>query len=131
MSLGRQLFFIAIWAFLSSSFCAATDQEVYGGGVSSPNLCSNCTICQYPYCHPQPPPPSGYPAYAGPPPPPPPPPAAVAANCPPTSIVCCSNSTPIPYTPLPYDSYNGSALPMPFSIVWSYVLFLLLLCACA
>ncbi|KAH7859921.1 hypothetical protein Vadar_007123 [Vaccinium darrowii] len=118
---------LVLWLFFST-ICCAQAQEVSGGGISAPNPCFNSTLWQYPWCHPQPPPPSVYQSYGAPPPPgdlpygappppppgyqsygaPPPPAAAYGGNCPPTVVQCCQYPPPMPYTTLPNDTYSGA-----------------------
>ncbi|CAK9182120.1 unnamed protein product, partial [Ilex paraguariensis] len=109
-------------------------KEVDGDGMTPPNDCTNCSLCQYP-CHlqpPPPPPPSGYPSYQPPPPPEYPPSPPAEGNCPPVPVQCCQYAPPMPYTYYPDGNYSGSS-PLPFLIkptctLWSSVIFALLLC---
>ncbi|OVA10824.1 hypothetical protein BVC80_8199g9 [Macleaya cordata] len=105
MSPAKLIFIVALLLIISNCSCAET-AEVSGDGISSPNVCQNCSICPYP-CH-SPPSPSGYPSYG--PPPPPSQGAPVQGNCPPTPVVqCCGqHPPPNPYGYIPYDNYSAS-----------------------
>lgn len=118
--------FILIWNSVKSEGTGSN----YGDGSAaaapppappppSTAACENCTICQYPCTHAQPPP-----SYGAAPPPPPP----IQGNCSP--VICCSGGGQY-YAPPPpfYYNYPGAAATrgLSYSVTLLYCVLLFIL----